>query len=115
MTELSNSFNGKQLEGYLSEIFRHDDALASLRGQYMQSCREPRAAIKEIMGTVREAGINMVAFRQVLAEARSDRAHASVVAAMDQQDVDDYEAISAALGDFGTTPLGQATLARAAE
>jgi uncharacterized protein (UPF0335 family) len=101
------------LQGYLSEIDRQDDELDSLRGQYMSDCKGPRAAIKDIMASAREAGINMKAFRELLAEHRSQRRHEKRLAALEPEDLDSYDQMEQALGEFRTTPLGGAALERA--
>jgi hypothetical protein len=100
------------LQGYLSEIDRQDDELDHLRGSYMNDCKGPREAIKEIMASAREAGVNMKAFRELLAEHRSQRRHEKRLAAFEPEDLDSYDAMEAALGEFRTTPLGGAALDR---
>jgi uncharacterized protein (UPF0335 family) len=113
MAKHSNGYDSKQLEGYLSEIARVDDQLASLKGDYMQRCRAPREQIKEILDSAKEAGINMVAFRQVLAKHRDTRKQDRRIADLEADDASAYELMLQALGEFGDTPLGKAALDRA--
>jgi len=109
---ISNGFNRDKLKGYLSEIDRHDDELASLKGSYMEQCKRPRAAINEILTTVKDDGVNTVAFRQLLKSHRAERAEDKRIAALDMADRADYEAMMDALGAYADTPLGQAALDR---
>ena len=111
---LSNhAYSKEKLEGYLSEIDRYDDELASLRGSYMEECKAPRARIKEIITTAKDAGVNAVAFRNALKAHRDERAQEKRIAALDMVDRADYETIMEALGAYADTELGQAALARA--
>lgn len=101
------------LKGYLSEIDLQDDELDRLRSDYMNLCKGPRQAIREIKASAREAGINMKSFAVVLAEHRDIRRHDKRVAGLELDDQASYEEMAAALGDFGSTGLGAAALARA--
>jgi len=113
---LSNSaYSKEKLEGYLSEIDRQDDELASLKGSYMESCRGPRAQIKEIIAAAKDAGVNPVAFRNALKAHRDERAQEKRVADLDMADRADYETIMAALGAYADTELGQAALKTATD
>lgn len=100
------------LQGYLTSIDQQDDELEHLRGQYMAACKGPRAAIKDVMASAREAGINMKAFRALLTEHRDMRQHEKRVAALEADDQASYEEMAAALGEFGEFGLGAAALAR---
>jgi hypothetical protein len=113
---MSDGGNGDALtglQGYLNEIDRLDDELDSLRARYMQQCKDPRAQIKEILISAKEAGLNPVSFRTLLKEHRDLRRHEKCVAELDIADRADYETMVTKLGDFGATPLGQSALKRA--
>jgi hypothetical protein len=98
------------ITGYLEAIDRADDELASLQGSYMSQCKGPRATIREVKGSAREAGVNMKAFDVLLKGHRDERKHAKRVAALEADDVDAYQEMEAALGEFASTPLGSAAL-----
>jgi F0F1-type ATP synthase membrane subunit b/b' len=100
------------LQGYLQEISKQDDELDTLRGSYMAECKGPRGAIKEIMDSAREAGVNMKAFRELLTKHRADRRHEKRVAGMEADDAAALDEMIASLGDFVDTPLGGAAVAR---
>jgi F0F1-type ATP synthase membrane subunit b/b' len=108
-----NGFDGDQIKGYLDEIAVADNELLSLKSDYMLKCKGPRAQIREIMAAAKEAGTNMKALREVVADDRTRRRRERRIAALEADDLQDYEAMCEALGDYGTTPLGAAALKRA--
>jgi uncharacterized protein (UPF0335 family) len=110
---LSNSFNAEQLKDYLDEIAVADGELLSLKMDYMQKCKGPRAQVREIMAAAKEAGVNMKALREVVADDRTRRRRERRIAELEADDLQDYEAMCEALGDYGSTPLGAAALKRA--
>lgn len=101
------------VRGLISEIDRQDDELASLRGSYMEDCKGPRGQIKDIKGRAREEGINMRAFNELLSQHRTARAEQKRLASMEADDLDAFNQLEQALGDFGETALGEAALNRA--
>jgi len=98
------------LKGYLTEIDRQDDELATMRAEYMNDCKGPRQQIAEICASAKEAGINMKAFREILRKHRADRLHDGRLASLDMADLADFKSMEEALGDFIDTPLGQAAV-----
>jgi hypothetical protein len=113
MNESTNGYSSDLVKGLISEIDAQDDELASLRGSYMEDCKGPRAAIKEIKGRAREEGINPVAFNELLAQHRNARAEQKRLAAMETDDRDAFDILEQALGEFVDTPLGEAAMNRA--
>jgi hypothetical protein len=101
------------LENYLRAIDEQDDALDTLRADYMNDCKGPRGRIKVTMSEIREAGINIVAFREILSERRAERRHQKRLGALEDDDLHAYEDMERALGEFADTPLGEAALDRA--
>jgi hypothetical protein len=109
----TNGFDGDQLSKFLGEIDRADDELASLKSAHMESCKQPRGWLRDTMASAKEAGINMTAFRAVVAEHRADRKIEKKLAELEADDAADFEAMRDALGAFGDTPLGEAALSKA--
>jgi hypothetical protein len=109
----SNSFKGDQLEKHLRIIDAADDELASMLGSYRADCRGPRSRIKNAMAMAKQEGINMIAFREVVAVRRAQRALDRRLIDLEANDHDDFQAMVEALGAFGDTPLGAAALKRA--
>jgi hypothetical protein len=109
----TNGYDGDELRRFLDAIGREDDELASLKGEYMERCKGPHARIKDTMSAVREAEINLAAFRVLLKQHRADRRLQERVAGLEGDDAAAYGLLLEALGDFGNTELGQAALRRA--
>lgn len=100
------------LRGYFQEINRLDDEIAAHRAECVEACEPAREAIKEIMKSAKEAGLNARAFREALAVHRADRAHERRVGAMDPVDAQDLDRMLVALGVLADTPLGAAAIER---
>ena len=113
MPEGSNGYDGDQLGRFLDQIDRIDDELMTLKGEYMAACKGPRSRIKDVLAQVREADVNMTAFREALTDHRNERKRQARLDALEADDRDAYELIAEALGDYGETPLGEAALRRA--
>jgi hypothetical protein len=113
MNQATNGYSSDLVKGLFAEIDAQDDELASLRGSYMEECQGPRSAIKEIKARAREEGINPVAFAELLAQHRSARAEQKRLAKMEPEDVDAFNLLEQALGDFVDTPLGAAAMDKA--
>lgn len=111
--EGSNGFNAEQLEKYLKPIDKADDELLDLKVKHMSLCKGPRGKIRDAMATAKEAGINLVAFRELVALRRADRAQERRIADLEADDLADYNSMCEALGEFADTPLGAAALAKA--
>jgi hypothetical protein len=110
---VSNGYDQKQLEGYLTEIDAADDTLLDLRMKYMEKCKGPRADIAAVFETAKEAGIPDCAFRAVVRNHRLERKIASNTEKLEADDRDSYDALLSALGDFVDLPLGAAAADRA--
>jgi hypothetical protein len=109
----TNGYDSVALSGFLGEIAEVDAELASLKGEYMAACKGPRQRIKEILATAKEADINIVAFRELLARHRDARKAERRIADLEDDDRSAFELMLEALGEFGSTPLGKAALDRA--
>src|SRR5262245_57557521 len=104
--------SGDELRGYLDAVAKEDDDLLTLKSEYMLQCKGPRRRIKDQMVLAKQAGINMVALRQLIADDRARRRRDSKIAEMEADDAADLKSMQEALGEFIDTPLGQAALRR---
>jgi hypothetical protein len=109
----TNGYDANALNGFLAQIAEVDDELMSLKGEYMAACKAPRQKIKSILAEVREGGVNLTAFREILTRHRDARRAERRIADLEADDLDAYSMMEQALGEFGNTPLGQAALDRA--
>jgi hypothetical protein len=113
MPDRTNGYDSEKLNGFLQQIAEVDDELASLKGEYMAACKGPRQKIKTILAEVREGGVNLTAFREILTRHRDARRAERRIADLEADDLDAYSLMEQALGEFGDTPLGKAALDRA--
>lgn len=111
--QVTNGYDRKLLEGYLVEIDAADEQLDTLRSQYMNKCKVPRADIAGVFEAAKEAGIPVHAFKAIVKNRRLERRQAANVAALEADDADNYDSLVASLGDFIDLPLGQAAAGRA--
>lgn len=108
----TNGFDPKQLNGYLSEIDVADVEIERLKADCKDECAPHRERIKDILTAAKDDGINMKAFRVVLAEHRAEKRLDRKIEALDIADRADYGAMVDALGMLADTPLGEAALGR---
>lgn len=108
----TNGYDGKQIQGFLKNIGKQHDELDKLKSEHMLRCKGPRSHIKETMKAVREAEINVAAFRVELKRHLEERKHEKRVAALEDDDAEAHELIETALGELADTPLGKAAIAR---
>jgi hypothetical protein len=107
-----NGYDGEELQAFLQSIGTQHDELDKLKANHMAKCKGPRGKIKSTMKSVREAEINLNAFRVELKKFLADRKHQKRVEALEPDDAEAHELIRAALGPYADTPLGQAAVKR---
>lgn len=108
-----NGYDRALLEQFLTEIDDTDERLASLKGEYMASCKGPRGDIRAVFDQAKDAGIPVRAFKTLVKNRRLDRKIANNTARLEADDASEYEKLVTDLGDFVDLPLGQAALRRA--
>jgi hypothetical protein len=107
-----NGYDRATLERLLTDIDNADDALASLRGEYMASCKGPRADIKAAKDKARDANIPTAAFNTLIKNRRLTKQQRANVDALEADQQGELVMLEDALGDFLDSPLGQAALRR---
>jgi hypothetical protein len=114
MTEARPKTNGyaDTLTAFVEAIDHEHDALDTLKSEYMTACKGPRSRIKQTLKSARESDINMGAFRELLAKHLSDRKHDKRLAELEADELEAYNLMVDALGEYAKTPLGEAALAR---
>lgn len=96
---------------FVERVERLHGELRTHHAQYMKTCRELRAGIKDVFAEAREAGLSRTALRAVI-KARALEAKVDEVRTnLEEEDLTAYDAIRIALGDFASLPLGEAALA----
>jgi len=101
----SNGYDRATLEQLLGDIDNADKELASLKGEYMHSCRAPREDIAAAFERAKEAGIPQRAFRTLVKNRRLDRQMAANVGKLEADDQAEYQQLADAFGP--DTPFGQ--------
>jgi uncharacterized protein (UPF0335 family) len=109
----TNGFSAEKLGRIIDQIDRLDDELSTLRGQYMKACQSPRGRIRDVLAVARHDGANLVALREILHKHRQERRQQARIDALEADDQAEYEMMVDALGDYGSTELGQSALDRA--
>jgi hypothetical protein len=113
MSDSGTTSSNRVIADYLEEIDPHLDELASLQGTYMANCKGPQGRIREIKTEMKDAGVDMSAFAEVLKDHIAERKRRKRVEALEPEARDHYEDMRASLGDYGDTPLGAAALDKA--
>jgi uncharacterized protein (UPF0335 family) len=113
MTHGTNGYDKQRLEALLAEVDDADNRLATLKSEYMESCKGPRNDIAAVFEAAKEQGVPVKAFRTYVANRRLEKSKNRNVQKLDLAQQSEYEMLRDALGDYGSTPLGAATLQRA--
>jgi hypothetical protein len=109
----SNSIDKQQITSLINDIDAADTELSRLRSAFMTRCKAPRKKIRGAMAQAKEAGLNLNAFRALVAEHRSLRQNQERIAKLDDEDADALTPMRQALGMLAETALGKAALDRA--
>ena len=115
-----NSINSESAKRFFGEIIRTQEQLDEEQLAYMARCKDIRERRTELLESADNAGVPKKAlkakFKQWIEDRRIKQAEARKLAAIpdDSEDRDTFDALCAALGDFGELPLGAAALEKAA-
>jgi hypothetical protein len=91
------------------------DELDSEQGAYMQRCRQIRDGIKRVIVEAVDAGIPRREFRAVIKTRRLENKLERIREDLEPGEVETFDQIRTALGDYADTPLGAAALAQAGD
>lgn len=110
----ANTIDAKLAKQFTGDIERLLDEMESKKGEYMSWCKTQRELINQHYDRAKDAGIPKAALKAVIKvrelEGRIEEARENL-----EDDVDLFDQIRTALGDFGDTGLGAAALANAKE
>ena len=109
---LSNGYDSKKLEGFLTEIDAADERLATLTGEHMARCKTVQEMIAAVFEAAKDAGVPERAFRTLGKNRRLNKKIDANVAKLEADDADSYDRLLGALGDFVDLPLGKAAADR---
>ncbi|MBX9760191.1 MAG: hypothetical protein K2Y29_15545, partial [Beijerinckiaceae bacterium] len=96
---------------WTKEIERHLDTLESMRGHYMNECRQVRKMISDCYDRAKDAGLPKKAMKAVIKTRQLEKRIESLREDLSEDGLDDdYDTIRLALGDLAELPLGAAAL-----
>lgn len=108
-----NQVDAKKAIRFVGEIERLEKQIDSERGKFMKRCQEIRGSIDGVMDEAKDAGIPKKELKKVV-QARKLEARADALREeLEPDEIETYDQIRVALGDYEDTPLGQAALVRA--
>lgn len=107
---LPNSIEGRALP-YLQRIEALNADLETERGTYMQRARSLRDDIKEVISEAKEKdSVPVKALKGLVRYRELEKKQKAIGDGLDIDEASTFEQLLEALGDFGATELGQATL-----
>lgn len=112
---MTNGFDGDKLRSFIDRVENINDDIASETGTFMKTVQDMKKDIKNILVDAKTEGVPVRALKAELKLRKLDRDKAKVVAGLEENDAESLEQIQEALGDFASSPLGEATLKAAQE
>jgi len=101
------------VRNFTHAIEKDMDRLATLKGEYMQDCRQIREAIARTLVEAKDAGIPKREFKLVIRTRALENKLDAITNELEPDERESYDAIRTALGDYADLPLGQAALDKA--
>jgi len=101
------------VRNFTHQIEQDMDRLATLKGEYMNDCRQIREAIARTLVEAKDAGIPKREFKLVIRTRQLENKLEAIGTELEPDERESYDAIRTALGDYADLPLGQAALAKA--
>jgi uncharacterized protein (UPF0335 family) len=104
----TNGYDEDRVKAFVSEIEDEFEKLESEKGTYMAAAKAIRARIKDVYQTANSMGIDKTALKAVINRRVLERKIAMGRDDLEADSRDKYDLIRDALGDFASTPLGEA-------
>jgi hypothetical protein len=105
-----NGPNGTLLNEMFKSYFRIEDDKNSKRQQHRNAIGKLTEQQNEVKTRVKDAGYSLRAFNELLNDEKDRRRVENRRAKLDDDDVEQYDSMVAALGALADTPLGKAAL-----
>ena len=100
----------KEAVANIEETYRKLD---TERGIYMNKCKSIRGEMKEFYSDASNLGISKKLLAKIIKEREYERKIDKLTADLEPDERSELEMLIEKLGEFGSTPLGQAALAKA--
>lgn len=110
---MSNTIDPAVAHQFVGDIKRHLEALLSLKGEYMQRCKTVQELIKDTKDRARDAGIKRKTLNTYLKKCDLESKIEALTDDFDEDEVEDLEMFTSALGGFSDTPLGASAVEKA--
>lgn len=111
-TKKPNGFDPDQVKSFVADIEAEFDKLASETGAYMNRAKVIRGRIDDVYKSAKAMGVPKAPLKAVIKARELERKLKNIPD--DFEDIDErdkYQLIRDALGDFASTPLGEAASA----
>lgn len=112
---MSNGYDGDKLKGYIEKIEGYFVEMESSKGAHMKRCRDIRESIDVVYEEAKALGIPKKALRTHVKLRQIEAQKDKLIEKLGDDDIDEFEAIADALGEFAATPLGMSALERRRE
>lgn len=109
----TNGFDKDVLKAFVDQIDGLKDEISSTMGTAMRECKGYRDDIRDVYASAKDKGIPIKALKAEVALRDLDRQKAKIIAGLEDDDEQSLEKIQEALGDFASSPLGEAVLKEA--
>lgn len=109
----SNGFDGDKLKSYLTKLDELDAEIESSKGAHMNRCQKIRGSMDVVYEEAKALGIPKKVLKAHHQLRKLEVRKSAVVDKLSDDDVETFEAVSDALGDFAQLPLGAAAVQRA--
>lgn len=109
----TNGYDKATIEDVIVRVENVEEEIASTMSAAMRQCKTLRGDIKTIYVDAKDAGLPAKAIKVEVKLRRLDKRKADILAGLDEEEDDSFDVIHEALGDFASSPLGEAVLAAA--
>jgi uncharacterized protein YydD (DUF2326 family) len=109
----ANGASPEQVKEAFDEIIEFYGELASERGAYMQRCKQIRERMGEVYDAANDKGITRRVLKAKVKEHMTQEKLLAIRDGLEDDDRNEFDTLTEALGDFGGTPLGVAALDKA--
>ncbi|MCI0598732.1 MAG: hypothetical protein L0Y60_04295 [Beijerinckiaceae bacterium] len=105
----TNGFDPDRVKGFVADIEAEFDNLASEKDAYMERAKVIRGRIDDIYKTAKALGVPRGPLKAVIKERELERRLEAIPESFaESEEREKYNLIMDALGDFASTPLGEA-------
>lgn len=110
-----NGYDGDKLRAYVERIESLFEEIESSKGAHMNRCQKIRGSMEVVYEEAKALGIPKKVLKAHVDLRRLEAKKAKLVEKLTDEEVDDFQAMADALGDFATLPLGMAAVRRTAD